>query len=132
MIFENSQIAVKVFDVMREGDFSVLKSEPIFRTLRDFIKNGKPLDVHQFKEKLDPQIFRPLLQILMEGGQPASLEEAMDCLEALKKHSLKKQREKLNIEVLRLERQNEKEKIPDLLKKIQEITQELSAETQQN
>jgi DNA primase len=132
IIFEDTQLAIKVFDILSEKDFQGLKSEQIFSTLMDFIKNGKSLSVHQFKEKIDPELFRPLSEILIEGGQPFSIEEAIDCIEALKKHSLKKQQEELRAELTRLENRGEKDKLPLLLKKIQEITQELSTYSLQN
>ena len=132
IIFEDTQLAIKVFKILSEKDFQGLKSEQIFSTLMDFIKNEKPLNVHQFKEKIDPELFRPLSEILIEGGQPFSIEEAIDCIEALKKHSLKIQQEELRAELTRLENRGEKEKLPVLLKKIQEITQELSTYSLQN
>jgi DNA primase len=130
MVFEDSHVAIEVFDVLSERDFQGLKSERIFKILLDFIKNGKSINIHQFKKNIDPRLFSLLSEILIEGGQNVSLEEAFDCVDALKKHSLKKQREDLSAEVARLEKTGEKDKLSSLLKKIQEITQELSAHSQ--
>ena len=132
IIFEDSQIAVKVFSTMQNEDFSGLKSEEIFSTLKDVLKNKKPLNFHEFKQKLDPSIFSSLSKILVEKGQEATMEEAMDCVEALKKFSLKRRWEKLNAQIAILEKKGETETLASFLKERQEITEELSTFSQRN
>lgn len=132
IIFEDSQTAIKVFETMKSEDFIGLKSEDIFSSLMDMIKNKKPLNFHEFKQKLTPSLFSSLSKILVEKGQEARPEEAMDCLDALKKHSLKRKWEKLNSQIAMMEKKGETESLASFLKRRQEITEELSTFSQRN
>lgn len=132
IIFEDSQIAVKVFDMMQSEDFLGLKSEEIFSALRDVIINNKSLNFHEFKQKLTPSLFSSLSEILVEKGQEATTEEAMDCMDALKKHSLERKWEKLNTQIAMMEKKGETETLASFLKIRQELTEELSTFSQRN
>jgi len=132
IIFEDSQIAVKVFDMMQSEDFLGLKSEEIFSALRDVIINNKSLNFHEFKQKLTPSLFSSLSEILVEKGQEATTEEAMDCVDALKKHSLERKWEKLNTQIAMMEKKGETETLASFLKIRQELTEELSTFSQRN
>ena len=132
IIFEDSQIAVKVFDTLQSEDFLGLKSEEIFSTLRDNIINKKPLNIHEFKQKLTPSLFSSLSEILVEKGQEATTEEAMDCMDALKKFSLEKKWGKLNTQIAMMEKKGETKTLASFLKIRQEITEELSTFSQRN
>ena len=132
IIFEDSQTAIKVFDITQSEDFLGLKSEEIFSALRDVIKNKKPLNFHEFKEKLSPLLFSSLSEILVEKGQETTTEEALDCVEALKKHSLKRKWENLNTQIAMMEKKGETESLASFLKIRQEITEELSTFSQRN
>jgi len=132
IIFEDSQIAAKVFDKMQCEDFLGLKSEEIFSAFRDVIKNKKPVNFPELMEKLTPSLFSSLSEILVEIGQEASTEEAMDCVDALKKHSLRRKWEKLNSQIAMMEKKGETESLASFLKIRQEITEELSTFSQRN
>jgi len=132
IIFEDSQIAVKVFDTLQSEDFLGLKSEEIFSALWDDIINKKPLNIHEFKQKLTPSLFSSLSEILVEKGQEATTVEAMDCMDALKKFSLEKKWEKLNTQIAMMEKKGETKTLASFLKIRQEITEELSTFSQRN
>ena len=132
IIFEDSQIAIKVFDTLQCEDFLGLKSEEIFSALRDVIKNKKPFNFHEFKQKLTPSLFSSLSKILVEKGQETMTEEAMDCVDALKKHSLTKKWENISIQIAMMEKKGETESLASFLKIRQEITEELSTFSQRN
>ncbi len=132
IIFEDSQIAVKVFDMMQNEDFQGLKSEDIFSALKDNIINKKPLNFHEFKQKLTPSLFSSLSEILVEIGQEATTEEAMDCVDALKKFSLERKWGEINTQIAMMEKKGEKESLASFLKIRQEITEELSTFSQRN
>jgi len=132
IIFEDSQIAAKVFDMTKSEDFRGLKSEEIFSVLRDVIKIKKPVNFPALMEKLTPSLFSSLSEILVETGQDPSIEEAIDCVEALKKHSLKRKWEELNTQIAMMEKKGETESLASILKIRQEITEELSTISQRN
>lgn len=132
IIFEDSQIAAKVFDMMQNEDFQGLKSEDIFSALKDIIINKKPLNFHEFKQKLTPSLFSSLSEILVEIGQEATTEEAMDCVDALKKFSLERKWGEINTQIAMMEKKGEKESLASFLKIRQEITEELSTFSQRN
>jgi DNA primase len=132
IIFEDSQTAIKVFDTMQSEDFLGLKSEEIFSALRDNIINKKPLNIHEFKQKLTPSLFSSLSEILVEKGQETTTQEAMDCMDALKKLSLERKWGKLNTQIAMMEKKGETESLASFLKIRQEITEELSTFSQRN
>ncbi|MCJ7581959.1 MAG: DNA primase [Candidatus Aminicenantes bacterium] len=132
IIFEDSQIAIKVFDTLQIEDFLGLKSAEIFSALRDVIKNKKTFNFHEFKQKLSPSLFSSLSEILVETGQETAKEEAMDCVDALKKQSLKKKWEDISLQIAMMEKKGETESLASFLKIRQEITEELSTFPQRN
>jgi DNA primase len=115
ILMADKLIAPYVYSEMEEEDFRDLHSEPIFRTLVRSIKNGKDLNFHEIKEKIDPPLLSYLSEILMEREQTSTLEEALDCLYTLRKLSLEKRSKELKAEIARLEKQGEKEKLRSLL-----------------
>ncbi len=132
IIFEDTQIAVKVFDMMQGEDFLGLKSEEIFSALRDVIKNKKPVNFPELMQKLTFSLFSSLSEILVEKGQEATTEEAMDCVDALKKFSLERKWGEINNQIAMMEKKGEKESLASFLKIRQEITEELSTFSQRN
>jgi len=132
IIFEDSQIAAKVFDMMRNEDFLGLKSEEIFSALRDIIQNKTPVNFPELMQKLSPSLFSSLSEILVEKGQEITTEEAMDCVDALKQHSLERKWDKLNTQIAMMEKKGETETLASFLKTRQEITEELSTISQRN
>lgn len=132
IIFDDTQIAVKVFDMMQSEDFLGLKSEEIFSALRDVIKNKKPVNFPELMQKLTSSLFSSLSEILVEKGQEATTEEAMDCMDALKKFSLERKWGEINTQIAMMEKKGEKESLASFLKIRQEITEELSTFSQRN
>ncbi len=114
IIFEDTQIAVKVFDMMQGEDFLGLKSEEIFSALRDVIKNKKPVNFPELMQKLTFSLFSSLSEILVEKGQEATTEEAMDCVDALKKFSLERKWGEINNQIAMMEKKGEKESLASI------------------
>jgi DNA primase len=91
IIFQNGNIAAKLFELMEEDDYKGLKSEPIFQIFSDFFKKGESINsskIYELKEKINPSLFSALTEILVEEAPPSSIEEAEDCLMALRKFVL--------------------------------------------
>lgn len=132
MLFEDSLIASEVLKKIEDKDFKGLKSESIFKTLSEYAENGKTPKLHEFREKIDRFLFSSLSKILQEKGEPPSMEKAHDCLDTLKRLALENRWKELNIQIARLERKGEKEKLPTLLSQRFEITKQLSVLLQRN
>ncbi|TET21147.1 MAG: DNA primase, partial [Candidatus Aminicenantes bacterium] len=132
MLFEDSLVASEVLKKIEDKDFKGLKSEPIFKTLSEYVENGKTPKLHEFREKIDRFLFSSLSKILQEKGEPPSMEKAHDCLGTLKRLALENRWKELNIQIARLERKGEKEKLPTLLSQRFEITKQLSVLLQRN
>ena len=132
IVFENSQIASFVFKKMKDEDFQNLKGESIFCTLAENIRKGNKPSMHDFKSKIDPNLFSSLSEILQEKGEPPSLEEARDCIIAILQQSLEKQRKLIKDQIKKLGKGGDMEKLSPLLKQSQEITRELFLLSKQN
>ena len=114
-----------IFAEVREDDFKGLKSEPIFAIIMDWFKNGKGLVIHELQKEIGPSL-APLLSLaLLETGQPATVEEALDCLRALRRTSIEVEVKRIQAEIGRLEKSGDGKGVQDLLFKKQDLIREL-------
>ena len=125
ILVEDNLISPYVYAELKEEDFLGLKSESIFYALSDNFKNGKEVNFYEFREKIEPSLLNSLSKILLEKGETATLEEALDCLYTLRQLSLENKSKKLKAEIKRLERKGEKEKLRTLLNQRLDITRQL-------
>lgn len=132
ILVEDKLITPYVFAKMKEEDFQGLNSEPIFCALTDCFKNGKTISFHELREKIDPSLLSCLSKILLEKGQQATLEEALDCLYTLRSLSLEKMSKKLKAEIEKLEKSGENEKLRSLLNQRLDITKQLLSLSERN
>jgi DNA primase len=126
LLFEDSGIAGRIFQDLKEEYVKGLRSEPIFLYLADFFRNNKEPNFNTFKSNIDSELFRELSAVLVEGGPPPSMYEAEGCLVALKDHALLGRWNDLDKKIRRLEREGESGQVTRLLKERQQITEELS------
>jgi len=126
ILFEDSEIATWFFKEVKELDYTLLRCAPILNILAEFFNKGKNINFPEFKEKINPKLFRTLSEILQEKCPPSSKEEAEDCIASLMKFNLEKKRKEIKAQIHRLEKLGEMDKIPVLLKQSQAITEELS------
>ena len=132
ILFENKDIAPYIFAEIKKEYIQGLKGEPIFHALSESFSKGKSPDLSQLKQKVNPSLVNSLSKFLLENEQNATLEEAFECLNTLKQLSLENKAKKLNIELSKLERNGEKDKIIPLIKKIQETKEQLSELSKRN
>jgi len=132
ILIEDKTIGPYVFAEIKEEYFQGLKSEPIFTALSENFKKGKESSFHELKQKVDPSLLGTLSRTLLEKEQAPTVEEALECLNTLKQLSLENQAKKLNVEIVRLEREGEKKKILLLIKQIQVIKKQLSLLSERN
>jgi DNA primase len=127
ILFADSRIASSVFGTLREEDFKGLRSEPIFKVLSDFFNNGNEPDFLSLREKIERSLFSDLSQILQEKEQLPSLEEALECVRALRQYSLENQFKSLKFEIQKLEKTGDTKKIMAVMKRLQDIKMQLSS-----
>lgn len=125
ILVENKPIAPYVFAEWKEEDFRGLKSELLFRIIYDCFKKEKDLRFHELSEEIGPSLSSHLSRALLEKAKQPTIEEALDCLYTLRKISLQNRLKELQMEIVRLERKGEKEKIVPLLSEKQDITKQI-------
>lgn len=125
ILFEDKAIAPRVFAEVRDDDFRGLKSEAAFRLIQECLKNDKDWNFPEMHEKVGISLSGFLSRILQEKKPEATPEEALDCLNSLRKVALQNRLRELQTEITRTEKNGEKEKLLILLYQKQDITKQL-------
>ncbi len=127
IIFNNGDIATKLFEHIEEEDYKGLKSEPIFQIFSEFFKKGQSPSsskIIELKEKIEPSLFSALTEILVEEAHPPSLAEAEDCLSALRQVVFSMRVKELQY---RLKKMGQSEKKDAIVKEINTIQKRICA-----
>jgi DNA primase len=132
ILLEDKLLAQTVFSEMKKEYFQGLKSEPIVNALSESFKKGATSSIPELKQKIDPSLFSSLSEALMEKEKAPTLEEAVECLNALRQYSLENQAKKLKEQITRIEKKGEKDEISLLIKQLQEIKNQLTTLSQRN
>jgi DNA primase len=131
IVFGNSGIASEVFQSLGDEELKGMSSEPIFAYLLDSYKKNRAYRAQELRDSLEPGLFSTLYEILLEEGDPPSIEEARECLSTLRKRAKEIRCQEINTQIARLEKKGETSKIAALLKQRQEITEELMKQNHQ-
>jgi DNA primase len=126
ILFNDSNIVPTVLEAMKKEDFTGLQSESIFLILSDFINNRVDFNILNLREKIDKNLFSSLAKILQEEEQGPSVEEAMECVRALRQFALENECLGLKHEISRLEKENEMKKALIVMKKLRDVNMQLS------
>lgn len=133
ILLEDKRIASYVFPEMKEEHFQGLKTEPIFAALTEYSKKGKEPDFNELRQKIDSSLSSSLAKaLLLEKEQAATVEEAFECLNALKQFSLENRKKELKAEIISMEKKGDKEKLRSLLIQRQDIINQLSSLSKRN
>lgn len=133
ILLEDKRIASYVFPEIKEEHFQGLKTEPIFAALTEYSKKGKEPDFNKLRQKIDPSLSSSLAKaLLLEKEQAATVEEAFECLNALKQFSLENRKKELKTEIISMEKKGDKEKLRSLLIQRQDIINQLSSLSKRN
>jgi DNA primase len=125
ILLEDKLIAPYVLGEMKEEYFQDLKSQPIFAALLEYFKSGKEPDFNALRQKINPSLSSSLSRALMlEKEQAATVEEAFECLNALKQFSLENRSKDLKAEIARIDKQGKTDKILLLIKQLRDIKKE--------
>jgi DNA primase len=84
ILFENPAFRSPLLQELGEADIRGLNSEPVFRIILGLFRKEKDLIFQDLQREIGPALSRRLSQALLAKGRPATLEEARDCVCALK------------------------------------------------
>ncbi len=133
ILLEDNLIAPYVLGELKEEYFQDLRSEPIFTALAECFKSGKEPDFNELRQKIDASLLSSLTKaLLLEKEQAATVEEAFECLNALRQFSLENRKKELKAEIISLEKKGDKEKLRSLLIQRQDIINQLSSLSKRN
>jgi DNA primase len=127
ILFENKDMAAFVFEEYREGDFRGLKSEPVLTFIQESFLNGREWSFPDLKETVKAPVLDSLSRALQETTRKTSVQEARDCLRALRKVVFQNRLKELQSEIAQSEKRGEKEKLLVLLYQKQDITKQILA-----
>lgn len=120
IIFSNPIVAEKILKEIRIDELKGLKSQPVFKFIKQKLKEHKLPDYHEIKSSLPADAFSALSNTLLEAYPPGDLPEAFDCLLSLKKIALDKEIKELKNQISQLEKQGQADDLNQLLAKLQE------------
>jgi len=127
ILIDNHTVASQVLTKAKEEDFKGLKSEPAFKLLVENHKKGKKAAFPELFRTVEPDLSRCLSQMMQERAEQGTEEEALDCLVSLRKITLESQLRILQKEIIRCERNGEKDKLSRLLSQKQTLTRQIVA-----
>ncbi len=125
ILLENEPLASDIFSELKVEDLRGLKGEPVFMVILERFKNNKACGIHELCEAMETPFTSHISKALLEKTRPATLEEAMDCLNSLRKITLQNRLKELQAEIMRLEKKGEKDKLSALLFLKQDITKQI-------
>ncbi len=127
ILLDNHTVAFQVLTKAKEEDFKGLRSEPAFKFLVENQKKGKKATFPELFRCVEPDLSRCLSQIMLEQAERGTEQEALDCLVSLRKTALETQLRILQKEIIRCERNGEKDKLSRLLSQKQNLTRQIVA-----
>ncbi|MFQ6083651.1 MAG: DNA primase [Candidatus Aminicenantia bacterium] len=125
IIIEEKTLASKILSHLKTDDFQGLKSEQVFRCILDGFYQNKEIDFTYLSQNVDSSLLSSVVQFMMENKYKPSLEEAMDCLYALRRMSLERKLKEIQKEINKWEREGNIDKLNSLLDLKQRITKDM-------
>ena len=104
-----------------------MKSEPIFAIMFDLFKKDKDLILNEIQKAIGPDLSRELSLALVEPGKPPNIEEALDCLCALRIACKEVEIRKIQTEIAREEKGGQRTKLTALMNRKQDLTRQVIA-----
>ena len=112
--------------LIEQGACEGLATESILRQMFDRSRSGEPLDVTELGEALEPELRRLLFESLLgEGDMPDRDRVRAACL-ALERRRVERQREQLQLAIQAAERQNNRQRLGELLEAKVRLLKELA------
>ena len=112
--------------LIEQGACEGLATESILRQMFDRSRSGEPLDVTELGEALEPELRRLLFESLLgEGDMPDRDRVRAACL-ALQRRRVEREREQLQLAIQAAERQNNRQRLGELLEAKVRLLKELA------
>jgi DNA primase len=127
ILIEAKDLRTYIFSEMSEDDIRGLKSEPIFAIIFDLFKKDKDLILNEIQKAVGPGLSRELSLALVEPGKTPSIEEALDCLCALRIACKEYEIRKIQTEIVREEKGGQQTKLTALMNRKQDLTRQVIA-----
>ena len=122
---EDRTVAQDLFQESGEEVFRGLRSEPVFLYILECHKTSRAWSLHEMKDRVAPALVSQLSGALFEKGSSGSLEEAQECLKAIRKIHLQNRLKEIQALIARSEKRGEKEELVTLLYKKQDVTKQI-------
>lgn len=125
ILLEDEELAAGLLAEAREDDFRGLRSEAAFAFMLDCTRKARRVLLPELAKAVGPELSRPISELLQERTGRGSGEEAMDCLQTLRKTVLETRFRALQKEIDRCQRNGEKDKLAALLSQRQALTKKI-------
>jgi DNA primase len=125
ILFENPSLRAPLLEELGEADTKGLNSEPVFRIIRGLFRKEKDLIFQDLQREIGPALSRRLSQALLAKGRPATIEEARDCVCALKAQARECELRELQARIARQDKEGGAMSV--LLKEKQDLLRQILA-----
>ena len=127
ILLEDQELAADLLKQVEEEDFRGLRSEAALVFLLDCARKGKRVLFSELSSAVGPELWGQVSEMMQERSGRGTPEEALDCLQTLRKTALAGRLRALQKEIVRCERNGEKEKLARLLSQKQDLTRQILA-----
>lgn len=125
ILLERPDLRPELLGACEGCEFKGLKGEPVFGIIQDRFRSGQDLIIHEMQRELGPSLARQVGRALMEKSCPASLEEGLDCLDALRRMVREAEVKRIQEDIAAAERAGDTRRVAELLQSKQDRTREL-------
>jgi len=127
ILMEDRSVAPHIFAETAEEIFQGLRGEPVFRYILECFRNDRDWNFHELKDRVAPGLLSQLTAALFERapGEAASVEDAQECLKAIRKVYLQNRLKDIQQKIARSEKRGEKEEVLALLYQKQDVTKQI-------
>jgi len=125
ILLEDPGLADDILKELQEEDFRGLRSEGALVFILNCAREGKRVVYSELSGAVGPELWRQVSEMMQERSCRGTLEEAQDCLQTLRKTALEARLRALQKEIVRCDRNGEKEKLARLLSQKQALTKKI-------
>jgi DNA primase len=127
ILMDDRSVAPYVFAETGEEIFRGLRGESVFQYILECFKNDRDWNFHELKDRVPAALLSQLSTAMFERGpgETASVDEAQECLKAIRKIHLQNRLKDIQQKIAHSEKRGEKEEVLALLYQKQDITKQI-------